>query len=840
MRSLSKHADIRYLSKFMSGLAWDQERLREIQSVYDNLTLLGQLLCAGTDITGMRNDFSKLAEVLIEQLAVELRKKAVLGLKSASRVAIDILVRNLFERTADIGFLATDSDIRAFAANPEERDLAGLKRRFDEYVRKYSVYHDIILLSPEGEVLAQLSGGEGRMSKDPLVKESLATDRHYVETFRATDLFPGEAASLIYSYRVMSPDGSFPVGVLCLCFRLQDECERIFQGLIGREDWTVITLLDEEGRVIASSDPHQFPRGAKLDPVRGDECSIVRFAGREYLATTSETRAYQGYAGPGWVGHALAPLNHAFDMAVAHELDQVPKQIREGVLGTATLFSRELRDIPLRAASIQRELNRAVWNGNVWLSRENHALNASFAKVLLWEIGSTGSRTRNVFSQSTENLYETVLSSVLYDCASQASLAIDIMDRNLYERANDCRWWALTSAFIDEMRGGADRARLTAILGKINALYTVYTNILIFDPSGRVVAVSNPGYGDMVGVKLDEDWVRRTLSLSDSQRYCVSDFAPSDLYCGQETYVYCAAIRDGESPLGGVALVFDSAPQFAAMLEEALPRGEDGNVVEGAFAVFAERDGRIVASTDEHCAGKIEIGRKFLDLEAGAGYSDIVEYAGRYFAAGSRMSSGYREYKGEKDAYRNDIVAIVLVPLSDRIAQPGEFSAHAAAPYAMKRAQGGETVEIATFNISGNWYGLRSSSVLEAMDYTPVTSIPGMPAWVKGCILYRDQAIMVFDPACFLPGGGTSGKQIVVVRASQQQSVFGMLVDELGDIPEIESARLEPVPGMMLDTLTEGLVRPHPEDLEKRILVVLSGDRMLQKLTGTKRTVPQY
>jgi hypothetical protein len=29
------------------------------------------------------------------------------------------------------------------------------------------------------------------------------------------------------------------------------------------------------------------------------------------------------------------------------------------------------------------------------------------------------------------------------DCLSGASLAINIMDRNLYERANDCRWWAL-------------------------------------------------------------------------------------------------------------------------------------------------------------------------------------------------------------------------------------------------------------------------------------------------------------------------------------------------------------------------------------------------------------
>ena len=54
-----------------------------------------------------------------------MRKKAVLSLRSDARVTIDILIRNLFERTADIGFLATDSEIRRFAemANGGQDDL---------------------------------------------------------------------------------------------------------------------------------------------------------------------------------------------------------------------------------------------------------------------------------------------------------------------------------------------------------------------------------------------------------------------------------------------------------------------------------------------------------------------------------------------------------------------------------------------------------------------------------------------------------------------------------------------------------------------------------------------
>ena len=849
-------ADVGHLTRFMSGLHEDQRKLREIQAVYDNLTLLGQLLCAGTDITGMRSDFNDLAAELLDQLARELRKKAVRSLGSDARVAIDILVRNLFERTADIGFLATDEDVRAFAEDVERdahtaRDrgrVTALVERFDEYVKKYSVYHNIILLAPDGKLLAQLDRDNPvTQSKDGLIREALGTSQAYVEVFRKSDLLPGEDSPLIYAYRVMSADGTHPVGVLCLCFRFEDECTRIFEGLLAEDDWTVVTLLDDDSKVIASSDPYQFPVGAKLERCDGDEAHIVRFAGREYLATTRASQGYQGYEGPGWVGHALAPLNHAFEMAVAHELEAVPDKLREGVLATTTLFSKALRDIPLRATSIQRELNRAVWNGTLWLTRDAHALNGSFAKVLLWEIGSTGVRTRNVFSESTTNLYETVVSSVLYDCSAQAALAMDIMDRNLYERANDCRWWALTSAFRESLAAGrafepAERERLTGILKTINGLYTVYSNLLVFDAQARVVAVSNPAYADRVGETLHAEWVRDTLSLPDTQSYCVSDFAPSSLYAGQPTYVYTAAIRSPDEvaeAVGGIAIVFDSTPQFIAMLRDALPRTEEGKIVDGAIAVFAERDGRVLASTDGSLpiGSRLDIGRAFFDLPAGESCANVVVLNGRYYAVGSRMSAGYREYKSAEDAYRNDVVALVLVPLSDSVvvAGSGEGQRSASGHYMTRPAGAGDTLEIATFYIGGSWYGVRATHVVEAADRCSITPVPGMPPWVRGCTMYQGRPISVFDLTPLLPGKpGLKGEgQLVVLGMPEQDLRFGILVDELGDIPEVPVGRIDPVPALLGQSgtsMTESLVRPDPAAPGRDILVVLSLEAIMRRL----------
>lgn len=859
MCSTRKISDIGYLTRFMSGLHTDRDRLREIQSVYDNLTLLGQLLCAGTDIAGMRDDFNALASVLLDQLAKELHKKAELSLGSNARVAIDILVRNLFERTADIGFLATDMEIRRFAEAVEQHPataldsarIAALRAHFAEYVRKYSVYHNIILLSPQGKVLAQLDPDNPvRQSGDPLIGESLSTEAAYVETFRSSDLSAQEGTPLIYSYRVMSEDGSRPVGVLCLCFRFDDECRRIFANLVADDDWTVLTLLDNSGKIIASSDIYQFPVGARLERVPDEACEIVRFAGREYLATTRQTSGYQGYFGPGWLGHALSPLNHAFEIAEAHELERVTEELLECVLETASLFPPELRNIPLKASSIQRELNRAVWNGNIWLARDQHALNSAFAKVLLWEIGSTGVKTRNVFSESTTNLYKTVVSSVLYDCGAQAALAIDIMDRNLYERANDCRWWALTRAFREALHDSDEeqQRQLTGILRTINALYTVYSNLLIFDASSKVIAVSNPAYNDLIGQNLPAEWVRQTLGLADTQSYCVSAFTASPLYADAPTYVYSAAIRapHGEEghddPAGGIAIVFDATPQFEAMLNDALPRQADGKPVPGAFAVFAERSGRIIASTDKlllPCEA-LDLPAEFFTMENGENRTGIVTYRDRYYAVGACVSAGYREYKGAHDSYRNDVVALVLSPLSTTTITASTLDAlrpRRNDSYALRQPQSSEdSVEIATFTIGNSWYGINSRFVLEAIEPPKqLTPIPGMPEWVCGCIMYQNQAITILDIVAFMNGqkGEHNQRQIVILHSSEENLRFGILVDELGEIPEIAASRIEPIPAMMAggNNLGEALVKPRRQgDENRRILVILSPERLFQRL----------
>jgi hypothetical protein len=357
----------------------------------------------------------------------------------------------------------------------------------------------------------------------------------------------------------------------------------------------------------------------------------------------------------------MIPLESAFRVAER----EAQRDLRER--GGEQALSGELSAISRTAAMVTDDLILVVLNGQI-ISAKRDA--AEFMPVLD-EIRNIGTQTKAVFDDSIADLHDTVLSSLLSDAQFQAFLAVDIMDRNLYERANDVRWWALTTRFRELMakpaRDAEENRTLGAVLGYINGLYTVYTNLVLYDARGSIVAVSNPQQAHQVGRSLaEEPAVQAALRLSDSQRYTVSPFVPTPLYDNRPTYVYHTSIRapQGGGVVGGIGIVFDSEPEFRAMLADALPTDGEGRVLEGAFGLFAGRDGEVIASTDEQLApgARIELDERLFALENGGRTSTLLRYRGRNYAVGAAMSQGYREYKTSGD-YENDILALIFVPV---------------------------------------------------------------------------------------------------------------------------------------------------------------------------------
>jgi chemotaxis signal transduction protein len=560
------------------------------------------------------------------------------------------------------------------------------------------------------------------------------------------------------------------------------------------------------------------------------------------LAVGCAPSPYQGYGGPGWHGLGLIPIDMAFDDAGGSATTERHHDLIETVMRNPALFSDALRSIPVQAARIQSDLTRSVWNGSVRRT-ETNGINAGFSKTLLWEISSAGRRTQAVFDQSIGNLQQTVIAAISQKTASRAAFAIDVMDRNLYERANDCRWWALDTTFRRALAEPTPDGlrRCGEVLGAINALYTVYSNLLLFDVSGRIVAVSKEDHAHLVGTQIEEAWVTRTLALPSTQAYAVSEFLPTQLYGGEATYIYGAAVRNlhDARPVGGVGIIFDSTPQFSAMLNDALPRDERGIEMANSFALFIDRNANVLATSDprfvigQPCGLRLDL----TDLEPGQSRSQIVSCDGHFFNIGVTLSSGYREYKID-DGYVPDVISVCA-------AQLGEEVAHAPRQIAAPRAThahhaGADVIELATFYVGEYWFALRAQDVLEAIDASGMTTATGGAGGaLVGYKVHQDIPIPVLNLAqCTgIDAKPVDEQHIVVARIDG--GVVGLLIDALGDIPEVPASEIVPLEALKWSSHLPaiGIVRSQAsEDAQSPVLIVLDMNRVSEFLSPRAQT----
>lgn len=839
------------LIEHISSVENTREQLSTLGQNWDLLTILGQMSGSRTDMTPIRSGFKHLTSELLVNLANESINKIKVDINSKAQVAVDIVIRNLFERTADIGFLATDDDIRDFLRDKSSNECEKNKlvSRFQEYVAKYSVYHNIILLSPQGEVLAQLdSSNKITHSNDSLITESINTSEDYCETYRYSDLQANEDKSLIYSYRVCENNnkGSKVLGVLCLCFKFEDEMSGIFNNLMSNTDKSVISLLDDKGCVIASSDKYQLPNGAKLKPALAGEFELIDFAGRTYIAKTCETKGYQGFEGLGWYGHVMLPIEQAFRADLSgFGLQDVSQNILDSVMQDPRLFSESLRKIPNSANAIQADLERTVWNGNVSQSIKNGNKGAQSIKILLAEIGKTGSQTKRVFERSISQLHQTVVSSIMNDVKFLSFLAIDIMDRNLYERANDCRWWALSSAFKDILSAPSisdeDQTSLTNILSYINDLYTVYTNLFIYDKHGKVLAVSKPSEKHLVGKTVSNKWLKESLSIRDSQQYVVSDFEKTSLYNDKHTYVYSAAITASNNSgqvVGGIGIVFDSEPEFAEMLNDTLPIESEDSKDETSFAVFIDRNKTLISSTSARftVGDKFDIDDKFIKLNVGESRSQIIEIDSAYYALGTCASKGYREYKSDSDNYNNDVISLVFMLLGDKKSTVSKIynTNTGSIGYNGDKSHdtNNERIELATFYVEDNWLALDCKNIVEAIGIDKISQRQGQNSLMAGTTIYNDTIIPVINLTYALDNQKTklninASTQIVVINTVK--GLVGLLVDALGEIPEIDKDKFTNMSDVVASQsqFIDSIVKSDTTEAGHSMLIVLEPNKLL-------------
>ncbi|WP_413203554.1 methyl-accepting chemotaxis protein [Rhodospirillum sp. A1_3_36] len=179
--------------------------------------------------------------------------------------------------------------------------------------------------------------------------------------------------------------------------------------------------------------------------------------------------------------------------------------------------------------------------------------------------------------------------------------AVEIIDRNLYERTCDVRWWATDSAVVRCLENPSDEvcSHASKRLGVILSAYTVYLDLWICDAQGRVVANGRPGRYPVKGMDVSgAAWFREAMNTKSGDDYAVADIARVGALENMPVATYSTAIRaDGEThgaPLGVLGIHFDWGPQAEAIVDGVrLDRDE----VERSRVMLLDAKFRVIAST---------------------------------------------------------------------------------------------------------------------------------------------------------------------------------------------------------------------------------------------------
>ncbi|MFK8111522.1 MAG: methyl-accepting chemotaxis protein [Rubripirellula sp.] len=213
----------------------------------------------------------------------------------------------------------------------------------------------------------------------------------------------------------------------------------------------------------------------------------------------------------------------------------------------------------------------------------------------------TRDRTSNLIAMIDSTIRGTRLSDL-------ALVNIDLIDRNLYERTCDVRWWATDGSLVDVLTSTTKEAAEFASkrMGVILDAYTVYHDLVLCNRSGEIIANGRPQDFASVGQQQSgSEWFARAMATRSGDEYGFQSAHNSPLVNEHATLIYSCSVREnGESSgrtLGALGILFDWHALANPILEN-IPVSPSEKEITDAYIVNAE--GQILASNKGNAIGQ--------------------------------------------------------------------------------------------------------------------------------------------------------------------------------------------------------------------------------------------
>jgi hypothetical protein len=319
-----------------------------------------------------------------------------------------------------------------------------------------------------------------------------------------------------------------------------------------------------------------------------------------------------------------------------------------------TDLSSMLTDAIDEISDINSNTRLLALNARIEAARAGEA-GAAFS-VVAGEVQSLSEKTSGVANelatktkQSIAELSDIIGTSVRGTRLSDIALTnIDLIDRNLYERSCDVRWWATDSSVVDALSKGTAEAYQFASqrLGVILNSYTVYIDLVLADMDGKIVANGRPDQFKSIGHSVaGQDWFTSAQRTKSGEEFGFQTAHRSDLIDRQPALVYSCGVRQEGHANGkmiGVLGIIFNWEALAQTIMKAVPlaAAEKAN----SRACIVDSTGRVLAdSFEKHLVDAIDVSA-VPDAFARAKGFFVTNYQGRECCIGFAKAPGFETY----------------------------------------------------------------------------------------------------------------------------------------------------------------------------------------------------
>jgi hypothetical protein len=267
-------------------------------------TLATQAANTSKELGAIRSETSELQSQFTE--------KECDRLSEMSQTLVQFIVRNLYERTADVRWWATDDALFHCLESLDRASIDHAVARLGLINRFYSVYLNLVLVGIDGTIIAcsqpdkfpRVTGADiSKLSWFQKARTTTSGDQYVVDDISHDSLHDNKLVA-VYAATVRKEgkiDGKI-IGVLGVIFDWENQSKIIVQKepSLSEDEWkrSRVILLDQKMRIIAASDNNGILLPFILD--HNGQQKGHYFNSNHELIAYAKTLGYQEYDGLGW------------------------------------------------------------------------------------------------------------------------------------------------------------------------------------------------------------------------------------------------------------------------------------------------------------------------------------------------------------------------------------------------------------------------------------------------------------------------------------------------------------------------------------------------------------